>query len=239
MTSSLPSRLLGRVVSMSTVSTVDRMNFSRVFQDCSALNAGKQAHARMILSGFIPTLYVTNCLIHMYIRCSDLVRAAAVFDVMPERDTVSWNAMIFGYAASGDMLTADSFFEMMPRRDVVSWNSMMSGYMKNGSFWDSVMTFARMRNLDPQDSSAYILLSNIYADAGMWKEVTKIRRSMRYKKLKKEPGCSWIEVKNEVHAFLAADKAHRKAKEIYETLNILIQGMVPCLKKTTLLEMMR
>uniref|UniRef100_A0A7N0UHK2 Pentatricopeptide repeat-containing protein n=1 Tax=Kalanchoe fedtschenkoi TaxID=63787 RepID=A0A7N0UHK2_KALFE len=151
MTSSLPSRLLGRVVSMSTV---DRMNFSRVFQDCSALNAGKQAHARMILSGFIPTPYVTNCLIHMYIRCSDLVRAAAVFDVMPERDTVSWNAMIFGYAASGDMLTAESFFEMMPRRDVVSWNSMMSGYMKNGSFRDAVMTFARMRNVGVTCDSA-------------------------------------------------------------------------------------
>ncbi|OMO75784.1 hypothetical protein COLO4_25877 [Corchorus olitorius] len=79
--------------------------------------------------------------------------------------------------------------------------------------------------LDPQDSSAYILLSNIYADAGLWEKVSDMRKIMRHNKLKKEPGCSWIEVKDEVHAFLAGDKAHPRCKEIYEKLGILIDEM--------------
>ncbi|GKG47836.1 hypothetical protein Tco_0507321, partial [Tanacetum coccineum] len=48
--------------------------------------------------------------------------------------------------------------------------------------------------LVPQDSSAYVLLANIYVDDGMWEEVKKIRKNMRHIRLKKELGCSWIEV---------------------------------------------
>ncbi|CAM8991267.1 unnamed protein product [Rhodiola kirilowii] len=156
----------GRPMSVCTISTAvessKRKIFSRIFQDCSegkALKPGKQAHGRMIVSGFIPTLYVTNCLIQMYIKCSDLLGAARVFDVMPERDTVSWNAMIFGYAGFGDMGTAESFFELMPERDVVSWNSMMSGYMKNGGFRESAAIFVCMRTVGVTcDSAAFAIV---------------------------------------------------------------------------------
>ncbi|GKA51570.1 pentatricopeptide repeat-containing protein [Tanacetum coccineum] len=66
------------------------------------------------------------------------------------------------------------------------------------------------------DSSAYVLLANIYADAGMWEEMKKIRKNMRHIGLKKEPGCSWIDVKSELHMFTIADKAHPRCNEIYE-----------------------
>ncbi|GKA25867.1 pentatricopeptide repeat-containing protein [Tanacetum coccineum] len=79
--------------------------------------------------------------------------------------------------------------------------------------------------LVPQDSSAYVLLANIYADAGMWEEMKKIRKNMRHIGLKKEPGCSWIEVKSELHMFTIADKAHPRCNEIYEKLDELICEM--------------
>ncbi|KAK9000797.1 hypothetical protein V6N11_081283 [Hibiscus sabdariffa] len=75
---------------------------------------------------------------------------------------------------------------------------------------DSVLQF------HPQDSSAYFLLSNIYADVGLWDKVSYMTKMMRYNKLKKEPGCSWIEIKDEAHAFLGGEKAHPRCKEIYE-----------------------
>nr|GEV15888.1 pentatricopeptide repeat-containing protein At3g02330 [Tanacetum cinerariifolium] len=79
--------------------------------------------------------------------------------------------------------------------------------------------------LVPQDSSAYVLLANIYADAGMWEEMKKIRKNMQHIGLKKEPGCSWIEVKSELHMFTIADKAHPRCNEIYEKLDELICEM--------------
>lgn len=45
--------------------------------------------------------FVENTLIHMYAICSDIQVARMVFDGMPERDLVAWNAMLAGYAKNG------------------------------------------------------------------------------------------------------------------------------------------
>ncbi|CBI16904.3 unnamed protein product, partial [Vitis vinifera] len=124
-----------------------KKTFSHIFQECSdrkALCPGKQAHARMILTEFKPTVFVTNCLIQMYIKCSDLEFAFKVFDGMPQRDTVSWNAMLFGYAGRGDIGVAQKLFDAMPERDVVSWNSLISGYLHNGDHRKVIDVFLQM-----------------------------------------------------------------------------------------------
>nr|XP_043605912.1 pentatricopeptide repeat-containing protein At3g02330, mitochondrial [Erigeron canadensis]XP_043605913.1 pentatricopeptide repeat-containing protein At3g02330, mitochondrial [Erigeron canadensis] len=125
-----------------------KKTFSHIYEQCShgkTLNHGKQAHANMIISGFVPTAYVTNCLIKMYIKCSNMDYAHKVFDKMPQRDTVSWNTMLSGYAGNGDMGMAQMMFDLIPDKDVVSWNSLVSGYSQNGSFWESVEVFIRIR----------------------------------------------------------------------------------------------
>ena len=49
-------------------------------------------------------------------------------------------------------------------------------------------------NLDPDNSGDHVLLSNVYAVAGKWKDVVAVRRSMVHQKIKKTPGWSMIEV---------------------------------------------
>ena len=44
---------------------------------------------------------------------------------------------------------------------------------------------------------------------------------MKEKQLDKEPGCSLIEVKGEVHEFVSGGRVHPQAKEIYSVLNEL------------------
>ncbi|XP_042489682.1 LOW QUALITY PROTEIN: pentatricopeptide repeat-containing protein At3g02330, mitochondrial-like [Macadamia integrifolia] len=125
-----------------------KKTFSHIFQDCAdqrSLDVGKQAHAYMITSGFSPTIFVSNCLIYMYIKCSDIDYASKVFELMRQRDTVSWNAMIFGYAGSGAMALAQSIFDLMLHRDVISWNSLISGYLQNGNFQKPINLFLQMR----------------------------------------------------------------------------------------------
>ncbi|XP_060196306.1 pentatricopeptide repeat-containing protein At3g02330, mitochondrial [Lycium barbarum] len=124
-----------------------RKTFSHIYQECAKhciQEPGKQAHARMIISGFQPTVFVTNCLIQMYIKCSNLGYADKVFDKMPVRDTVSWNAMIFGYSMVNDMEKGQLMFDLMPERDAISWNSLISGYMQNGNYWKSIRVFLEM-----------------------------------------------------------------------------------------------
>ncbi|KAK1260656.1 Pentatricopeptide repeat-containing protein [Acorus gramineus] len=61
---------------------------------------------------------------------------------------------------------------------------------------------------DPDDPSVYIALSNMYASAGRWDDVGKLRVKIRKKGLKKKPGCSWVEVDKRIHQFFVEDKAH-------------------------------
>ncbi|KAH7571721.1 hypothetical protein JRO89_XS04G0125500 [Xanthoceras sorbifolium] len=75
--------------------------------------------------------------------------------------------------------------------------------------------------LEPDDSAAYVLLSNIYAVAGKWDSRDQIRQLMKDRGVKKEPGQSWIEVKNSVHAFFVGDRLHPLADRIYEFLENL------------------
>ncbi|KAH9287824.1 hypothetical protein KI387_031941 [Taxus chinensis] len=60
-------------------------------------------------------------------------------------------------------------------------------------------------DLEPTNAGNYVLLSNIYADAGRWHDVARVRTMMKDKGIKMRPGCSWIELKHRVHAFHAED----------------------------------
>ena len=109
--------------------------------------------------------------------------------------------------------------------DAVIWRTLLSVCKIHGNVEVAEVAATKILQLDPEDSSTYVLLSNIYAEAGRWEEVLKLRKIMRQSKLKKEPGCSWIEITSEMHAFLVGDKAHPKCKEIFEILDELIGEM--------------
>ncbi|KAL2903765.1 hypothetical protein RDABS01_002475 [Bienertia sinuspersici] len=47
--------------------------------------------------------------------------------------------------------------------------------------------------MEPQDETAYVLLSNIYASVKQWGHVALVQKSMN-KGVKKEPGLSWVEI---------------------------------------------
>jgi pentatricopeptide repeat protein len=82
-----------------------------------------------------------------------------------------------------------------------------------------------LHELEPQNDSAHVLLSNIYAAAGRWDEVKKVRNTMQDKGVKKEPGCSWVEVKNRVHTFFAEDRFDHHIANIYAKLEELTVRM--------------
>uniref|UniRef100_A0A0D9WS28 EMB2261 n=1 Tax=Leersia perrieri TaxID=77586 RepID=A0A0D9WS28_9ORYZ len=52
----------------------------------------------------------------------------------------------------------------------------------------------KMMELEPQYHLSYILLENVYRTVGRWEDALEIRRLMESRKVKKEPGMSWIDV---------------------------------------------
>ncbi|XP_072981271.1 pentatricopeptide repeat-containing protein At2g33680 [Typha angustifolia] len=83
----------------------------------------------------------------------------------------------------------------------------------------------KLMELGSQDSSAYILLSNIYAVQRRWDDVERVRRMMRLRGVSKEPGCSWVELKNRFHVFVVGDLQHPYMEEIYANVRRLTKHM--------------
>ncbi|XP_055817681.1 pentatricopeptide repeat-containing protein ELI1, chloroplastic [Solanum dulcamara] len=99
--------------------------------------------------------------------------------------------------------------------DPILWGTLLTACRIHG---DVMLAEKIMEFLVEQDlatSGTYVLLSNIYAAAGDWDGVAKVRALMKRSGVDKEPGCSSIEVNNKVHEFLAGDMKHPKSKEIY------------------------
>ena len=108
-------------------------------------------------------------------------------------------------------------------------------FQANGSVWGALLGAARIHKnielgqraaemllaLEPEKSGTLVLLANIYASAGLWENVANVRRLMKHNKVKKEPGISWLEVKDKVHTFIVGDRSHSRSSEIYKKLDEL------------------
>ena len=67
-----------------------------------SLEIGEEIHAKMREQGLSKnSIVVGNAVIDMYGKCGALQRACEVFDELPQRDVVSWTALIAGYANHG------------------------------------------------------------------------------------------------------------------------------------------
>ncbi|KAF3433046.1 hypothetical protein FNV43_RR24148 [Rhamnella rubrinervis] len=97
----------------------------------------------------------------MYGRRGLVNLARKVFDGMPERNIVSWNAMVMGYAKVGNLACARRLFNEMPRRDVISWTSMITGYSQAKQYNEAVGVFQEMMaaNVVPDEMTVATVLS--------------------------------------------------------------------------------
>ncbi|XP_020571004.1 pentatricopeptide repeat-containing protein At4g21065-like [Phalaenopsis equestris] len=77
----------------------DNFTFSFLLKLCGQLfmvELGKQVHCSLLKDGYEVHTFVRNTLIHMYGMFRNLAAARHLFDEMPVKDLVSWNALIDG-----------------------------------------------------------------------------------------------------------------------------------------------
>ncbi|KAK2664219.1 hypothetical protein Ddye_002793 [Dipteronia dyeriana] len=76
----------------------------------------------------------------------------------------------------------------------------------------------KLFELEPNNSGNYVLLSNIYASAGRWEDVDKIREAMRERGVQKTTAWSLVEYKGKMHKFIVGDRWHELSDDIYKLL---------------------
>ncbi|CAK9160878.1 unnamed protein product [Ilex paraguariensis] len=79
--------------------------------------------------------------------------------------------------------------------------------------------------LEPHNSGRYVLLANMYANAGRWDDVANVRKLMNDRGVKKAPGFSVIEMEGAVNEFIAGGRGHPEAKEIYAKVNEMLDSI--------------
>eukprot|EP01018_Ginkgo_biloba_P017290 Gb_15235 [translate_table: standard] len=127
---------------------------------------------------------------------------------------------------SGRLYEAEDFIKEMPMEPgAVVWRTLLGACRIHGNMELGKYAAQRALELEPQDDASHVLLSNIYAAAGRWDNVAEVRKLMKDKGLKKEPGLSWIEVRNRVHSFVVGDVSHPQMEEIHAKLESLTKQM--------------
>lgn len=97
--------------------------------------------------------------------------------------------------------------------------------LQNSNIEIGEIAATKLLEMEPENPGNYVLVSNLYAAAERWKDVEEVRSRMKLKGLKKDPGCSWIEVGTKVHTFMTCDRSHPQSGEIYEELSCITKRL--------------
>lgn len=134
-------------------------------------------------------------------------------------------AMADGLGRAGKLDEAYKLISSLDRPVGSVWSTLLAACRVHKNIELAEKVAKEIFEVDPENVGAYILLSNIYAAARRWRDASKLRLFMRDKGIKKTPACSWIEVKNKMHAFTSGDKSHPNYDKVHETLKVLLEKM--------------
>ncbi|XP_042465086.1 putative pentatricopeptide repeat-containing protein At3g13770, mitochondrial [Zingiber officinale] len=112
------------------------------------------------------------------------------------------------------------------------WNSLLGACRLHAKISIGEVVARKLLDMEPDNASNYVILSNIYAASGRWQDVARVRESMKLKKLTKEPGRSSIQLDKVMHIFFSSDRSHPRRKEIFDKITevcerIKAAGYVP------------
>ncbi|CAN6455819.1 unnamed protein product [Victoria cruziana] len=79
--------------------------------ELGSMTLGRRIHVYLLKVGLLENLHAVNALVDLYGKCGSIKHAYQVFLEMPERNVVSWTAMIVGLALHGFADEAISLFD--------------------------------------------------------------------------------------------------------------------------------
>lgn len=151
-------------------------------------------------------------------ECFDLM--INVYKVNPGLDHFSCMVDLLG--RKGKLNEALELIHSMPvKPDAGIWGALLSACKIHRDVEIGEYVAYRLFELDPQTAVSYVEMANIYASAGRWDEVAKIRTMMKSSRVKKFPGESLIQVNGKSHAFTVEDSCHPEGLLIYAMLDEL------------------
>lgn len=151
-------------------------------------------------------------------------RMSAEFDIVPSIQ--HYGCMVDLYARAGLVRRALELVETMPMEpDVLIWGALLSGSSLHGAVGTCEFALTKLIALEPLNSGAYVLLSNLYAKLGKWPVARQVRGLMEARGVRKPPGCSLVELGGTIFEFSAGDDTHPESDQIRQMLGEMMRRL--------------
>ncbi|KAL9141353.1 hypothetical protein ABFS82_14G097200 [Erythranthe guttata] len=98
------------------------------------------------------------------------------------------------------------------------WATLIGSCRVHGNTEIGEWAAEKLLEMKPKNSGYYVLIANMYAAAGCWTKLAKVRTFMRDLGVRKEPGCAWIDIGAGFSPFLVEDSSNEQADEIFVLL---------------------
>ncbi|XVE96348.1 hypothetical protein REPUB_Repub02eG0213900 [Reevesia pubescens] len=113
------------------------------------------------------------------------------YSVVPTAD--HYACMVDLLSRTGQLKAAYELIKSMPvEPHAGAWGALLGACKLHGDVELGELVAARLFDLEPLNAANYVLLSNIYAAAEQWMDVSLMRNKMKERGVRKIPGCSWI-----------------------------------------------
>ncbi|KAK9678091.1 hypothetical protein RND81_11G187300 [Saponaria officinalis] len=167
----------------------DQATFASVLRATASLASvalGKQLHSTVLRSGFISNVFCGSALLDMYAKCGSMNDAVGAFYEMPNRNVVSWNALISAYAQNGDGEgTIRTFEEMILsglKPDSVSFLNVLTACSHRGLVEEGMKYFNDMTeiyHMNPRREH-YVTMVDILCRSGRFQQADKLMTEMPF-----------------------------------------------------------
>lgn len=169
---------------------MDHFTFSIIIRICTrlaSLEHAKQAHAALIRHGFGSDIVANTALMDFYSKWGRVEDARRIFDKMPRKNIISWNALIAGYANHGQGTDAVEMFEQMLREKMtpnhVTFLAVLSACSSSGLSelgWEIFQSMNRDHKIKPR-AMHYACMIELLGREGLLDEAFAVIRSSPFK----------------------------------------------------------
>ncbi|OWM73605.1 hypothetical protein CDL15_Pgr026704 [Punica granatum] len=150
-------------------------------------------------------------------------------DYLIEPKIEHYGCMVDLLGRAGLLAQAVDFVGKMPiKADAVIWTALLGACKIYKNVEVAELALERLIEIEPENPSNYVMLSNIYGDLGRWKDMARLKLAVKETGFRKPPGCSSIELADGVVEFFSLDERHPDKDTIYDVL----KGLVKLLKSS-------